>query len=96
MKVYDIKNLEVTLHEIRFEISGNKIIVPLDKTVSTVLPTANLQQLKTFEMDPYGIGIHWPLLDEDYSIAGFLKAAGREDLIVDPASIQSPIETKVC
>ena len=94
MKVHDIKNLEVTSQEIRFEISGIIISVPLQQTMSHILPKAGPQQLQIFEIDSYGIGIHWPLLDEDLSIAGLLRAAGREDLVVDPSRIQDDIQAK--
>lgn len=94
MKVHDVKNLEVTSQEIRFEISGIIITVPLQQTMSYILPKAGLQQLQIFEIDSYGIGIHWPLLDEDLSIAGLLRAAGREDLVFDTSSIQDDIQAK--
>ena len=94
MKVHDVKNLEVTSQEIRFEISGSFITVPLQQTASYILPKAELQQLQIFEVDHYGIGIHWPLLDEDLSIAGLLRVAGREDLVVDPSSIQTDVQAK--
>ena len=84
MKIYHVKNFEITSQKIRFEISGNWITVPLQDTASPILPRAELQKLQIFEIDPYGIGIHWPLLDEDLSVAGLLKIAGREDLAVDP------------
>ncbi|MFA5976203.1 MAG: DUF2442 domain-containing protein [Elusimicrobiota bacterium] len=36
------------------------------------LATANPRQLKRFEISPSGYGIHWPDLDEDLSVYGFL------------------------
>ena len=67
---------------------------PLQETASPILPRAELQELQIFEIDPYGIGIHWPLLDEDLSVAGLLKIAGREDLAVDSNKIQTGTQAK--
>ncbi len=33
---------------------------------------ANREQLEKFEISPSGYGIHWPELDEDLSVLGFL------------------------
>ena len=57
-------------------------MVPLSKTGSKVLPHAKLEHLQIFELDDDGIGIFWPVLDEDLSIAGLLRSAGREGLVV--------------
>jgi hypothetical protein len=59
------------------------IEVPLNKTGSKMLPQAKPEYLKIFEVDQDGIGIYWPLLDEDLSVEGLLRAAGRDDLIVN-------------
>ncbi len=36
------------------------------------LATANSKALHNFELSPGGHGIHWPSLDEDLSVKGFL------------------------
>lgn len=81
-KIYDIKQLKVTQEYISFGLLGNKIQVPLTQTGSKILPQAKLEYLQIFRIDEDGIGIHWPVLDEDLSIEGLLRSAGREDLIV--------------
>ena len=81
-KVYDIENFEVNLQRIKFEISQQLIEIPLSKTGSRLLSKATEKQLQVFEIDYDGIGVYWPLLDEDLSIAGLLRSAGREDLVV--------------
>jgi|APSaa5957512622_1039677.scaffolds.fasta_scaffold199588_1 hypothetical protein len=81
-KIYDIRNLQITKDSISFELSANIIDIPLNKTGSAVLPQAKPEYLKIFEIDQDGIGIYWPLLDEDLSVEGLLRAAGRDDLIV--------------
>ncbi len=57
--------------------------VPLDKSGSMILPYSAPEHLQVYELDHSGIGIHWPLLDEDLSIEGLLRSAGRKDLIAD-------------
>ena len=81
-KIYEIKNISVNQNTISFELSEYKVMVPLSKSGSKVLPHAKLEYLQIFELDDDGIGIHWPVLDEDLSIAGLLRSAGREDLVV--------------
>ena len=82
-KVYDVKNLKVTTESICFELAGKSISVSLSKSGSTVLHNAAPEYLQNFELDNYGIGIHWPLLDEDLSIEGLLRSAGCYNLIVE-------------
>lgn len=36
------------------------------------LANAKKNQLKNFEISPGGYGVHWPDLDEDLSVKGFL------------------------
>ena len=37
------------------------------------LSKANRESLSHYELISNGIGVHWPLLDEDLSLKGFLK-----------------------
>jgi hypothetical protein len=37
------------------------------------LANANMMELNNYELIGKGIGIHWPLLDEDLSLKGILK-----------------------
>ena len=74
--------MQVTQTEIAFELSGHDVHVALHHTGSTVLPHARAEYLQIYDIDEDGIGIHWPVLDEDLSIEGLLRSAGREDLIV--------------
>ena len=82
-KIYDVKRLSVDREAIRFELAGEKITVPLSRSGSLVLPGAKPEHLHIFELDADGLGIYWPVLDEDLSIAGLLRSAGREDLVVE-------------
>ena len=82
-KVYDVKNLKIDSEFISLELSDITIKVPLIKTGSKILPKARLEHLQIFEIDDDGIGIYWPVLDEDLSVAGLLRSAGRDDLVVE-------------
>ena len=89
-KVYDIQNFEVNLQRIKLKISQELIEIPWSETGSRLLSKATEKQLQVFEIDYDGIGVYWSLIDEDLSIAGLLRSAGREDLIVHQiASIPS-------
>ena len=81
-KIYDIKDLKVTAEAISFELLGTFIVVPLSECGSSVLPHAGHEDLLDYEIDGYGLGIHWRRLDEDLSIEGLLRTAGRKSLIV--------------
>ena len=48
--------------------------IPLDQ-VSTHLLQASKIERETLRISPSGYGIHWPLLDEDLSVDGLIRAA---------------------
>jgi uncharacterized protein DUF2442 len=52
---------------------GREISVPLSWFPR--LAGANPEERRTFSFIGGGIGIHWPLIDEDISVAGLLRAA---------------------
>ena len=81
-QIYAIRHFAVTDDAIGFELGDATIRVPFERSGSRVLPTAQPEQRQVFELDEDGLGVHWPLLDENLSIAGLLRAAGRDDLIV--------------
>lgn len=57
-------------------IDGKEYSFPL-KDISVRLFKAPSVARETFEIDKYGYGIHWPLVDEDLSIKGLLRSAKR-------------------
>jgi hypothetical protein len=59
-------NLQVFLDD------GRVILIPLDWYPR--LANASKKSLLHFEWIGKGVGIHWPELDEDLSVEGFLKA----------------------
>jgi hypothetical protein len=52
-----------------------------------LLKGAETSQLLQFELIGEGIGIHWPLLDEDLSLRGFLQDELRKVVKSDKGSI---------
>lgn len=88
MKVHDLKELAVDRNGIRFKLQGHSIHISLEKTGSRRLVQASEIQLTQFESDEYGIGLHWPLLDEDLSIAGLLQDCGYEALARSPEALE--------
>jgi hypothetical protein len=50
---------------------GRKIIVPYEWFPR--LANASKRERETFEFIGNGIGIHWPLIDEDISVEGLLR-----------------------
>lgn len=65
--------LKVTFEKDYMEVSlsdGRILSVPL--AWYPRLSGASKSQLKNYEISPSGYGIHWPSLDEDLSVKGFL------------------------
>ena len=50
--------------------------IPWEKC-SGKLAAASEAERQNAELSPGGYGIHWPLIDEDLSIAGLLRSAPR-------------------
>jgi hypothetical protein len=44
---------------------------------SPALAAAGAGERQCAQLSPGGYGIHWPLLDEDLSIAGLLRSVGK-------------------
>jgi hypothetical protein len=69
-----IKSISFGMPEQCMEIVLN---TPLAITVSfknfPTLVNANLEELANYELIGNGVGVHWPLLDEDLSLKGILK-----------------------
>lgn len=65
-------SVEFDEHMMHVRLADGRIIsVPL--IWFPLLHDATPSQLKNFEISPAGIGIHWPELDEDLSIAGLMS-----------------------
>ncbi len=64
-------SVEFDEHMMHVHLADGRIIsVPL--IWFPLLHNATQSQLRNYEISPAGIGIHWPELDEDLSIAGLM------------------------
>ncbi|HBE41017.1 MAG TPA: DUF2442 domain-containing protein [Bacteroidales bacterium] len=72
-KAYNITSIEFESDFLILEINNQTIRLKLSE-ISEKLAKATDKQRKYFKVSPSGYGIHWPLLDEDLSVNGLLKA----------------------
>jgi uncharacterized protein DUF2442 len=76
-----IYNEGLKIKSVEFNTTNSKMFIYLTNNLSLVVPTrlykrlnkAPVQQLKNFKLIGSGTGIHWPDLDEDLSLKGFLN-----------------------
>jgi Protein of unknown function (DUF2442) len=54
-------------------ILNTKAILHQNLSAYPLLKKSSLEQLKNFELIENGTGIHWPDIDEDLSLKGFLQ-----------------------
>jgi hypothetical protein len=82
-----MNSLKASEHEVRaerVEINGECLVVSLSDGRSITVPLSwypRLQEASSsergqFELIGAGVGIHWPLLDEDLSVEGLLQGRG--------------------
>lgn len=53
-------------------VEGRQFLIPW-QNCSPLLARATWEQRQNLELSPGGYGIHWPLIDEDLSVAGLLS-----------------------
>lgn len=63
--------------------TGSVLKEPLSRYSS--LSTATVEQLSNYELIGGGVGIHWPDLDEDLSLKGFLRNS-LKDIVANRAN----------
>ena len=73
MKQFNIKDIMFSANQMSIKIDGKKYCFDIKK-LSSRLWKATPAQRKAFEISPSGYGIHWPLIDEDISVAGLLAS----------------------
>jgi hypothetical protein len=71
-KIYNVQRIEFTGHEMILKVNEQEFIFPLEN-ISKKLLNASRTARETFDISPSGYGIHWPVIDEDLSVAGLLK-----------------------
>src|SRR3989442_12652313 len=76
-----IFNEGLIIKSVDFSSSFDRMFIQLDNDLVFIAPTtlykrlsnATAKSLKKYELIAGGTGIHWPDLDEDLSLKGFLK-----------------------
>lgn len=69
---------------------GRTLQMPLDKFPR--LYNASQEQRQHHELIGGGEGVRWPEIDEDLSVAGFLKMLSDQGVLVEPSSMQSRLD----
>ncbi|GAB1449114.1 hypothetical protein MASR2M44_21370 [Bacteroidota bacterium] len=69
---HTIEKISFEANFMTLQIDGKEMILNLDK-LSPKLVKANKIEREVYKISPSGYGIHWPLIDEDISIAAILK-----------------------
>ena len=68
------RGIEATQAALILEFEDRELRIPWQKC-SAKLAAADDAQRRHAELSPGGYGIHWPLIDEDLSIAGLVRSA---------------------
>ena len=74
------------IRSIEFDSNHTKMLVHLTNEATLIVPVSNYKnliggsfdQLENFKLIGSGTGIHWPELDEDLSLKGFLNELLRQ------------------
>jgi hypothetical protein len=59
--------------DLMFIVLNTKTVLQQNISSYNVLKSVNSSDLEQYELIGNGTGVHWPLLDEDLSLKGFLK-----------------------
>jgi hypothetical protein len=70
-KYHEVSDIHFTDETIKIKIDGKHYAFKL-AAISRKLANASDIERNRYEISPSGYGIHWPLIDEDLSIDGFL------------------------
>jgi hypothetical protein len=68
------RRIETSDEGLTLVLADREVCIPWSQC-SPVLARAMADQRQRAELSPGGYGIHWPLLDEDLSVDGLLRAA---------------------
>jgi len=66
---------------------NTKVVLTQNLSSYTSLKKADKSQLLQYELIGGGTGVHWPLLDEDLSLKGFLQNVLRKVVKTDKGSV---------
>ena len=65
--------IETTKDELVIRLVDREVRIPWERC-SPILAAATTDERLLVQLSPGGYGIHWPMLDEDLSIGGLVKA----------------------
>jgi hypothetical protein len=68
-------------------ILNTKVVLNQSLSAYPLLKKADKGQLQQYKLIADGTGIHWPLLDEDLSLKGFLQSELRKVVKTDKGSV---------
>ncbi|MDD2710650.1 MAG: DUF2442 domain-containing protein [Verrucomicrobiae bacterium] len=74
---HQIKDIKFTETQMLMHVDGKDCVWDL-KSISARLANARDFEREKFQVSTSGYGIHWPLLDEDLSIDGLIRAPQAE------------------
>lgn len=81
MKKYrEVSDIRFTDESLKIRIDGQNYEFKIS-AISERLANASEVERGKYEISPSGYGIHWPLIDEDLSIDGFLGISHRPQRI---------------
>ena len=66
---------------------NTKVVLTQNLSSHNSLKTADKSQLLQYELIGLGTGVHWPLLDEDLNLKGFLQNELRKIVKTDKGSV---------
>jgi len=70
-KYHEISDIHFTDETLKIKIDGKNHEFKLSAISEKLADASDIERNK-YEISPSGYGIHWPLIDEDLSIDGFL------------------------
>ena len=79
-KYHEVSDIHFIDETIKIKIDGKHYEFKL-ATISKKLANASDIERNRYQISPSGYGIHWPLIDEDLSIDGFLGIKHRPQKI---------------
>ena len=78
-KHHEVRGLHFSGEYMMLSVDGQEKTIRL-KDISVNLERASEKEKNTYEISPSGYGIHWPLLDEDIAIDGFLGILHKREM----------------
>lgn len=84
-KYHDIEKISFSEDRLFIKVDGKEYTFQLTD-ISKKLADASRIEREKYEISPSGYGIHWPLIDEDFSIDGLLGVKHNPIRIKESAS----------